>query len=233
MRTLTAVLYPLPISIKQIHDVEENLKNCSRRLKNTYNYIINDTITSSTTSQPTEHFDDQMPLVTRDLFINCHEVWKLVNKTDDAKYQHEIMGEDDLAFKMIHNNVTTVLNQLDWVRKNRRKFICINDDLDHDRADTKTIRRVLRDFYESFFPIPSQFELKGNYKNRFLYKRDLDDWTRQSKLFSDEIHFVVVLLVLVLAVYLFRNKVIYFLKAIMRLFFRGRNARDFQNNLDI
>eukprot|EP00111_Clytia_hemisphaerica_P018309 TCONS_00054184-protein len=219
LRTLTAVLYPLPISIKQIHAVEENLKNCSRRLINSYNYILNDTSTLPSTSQPTEHFDDQLPLVTKDLFINCHEVWKLVNKTDDSKYQHEIMGEDDLAFKMIHNNVTTVLHQLDWVRKNRKKFICINDDLDHDRADSKTIRRVLRDFYESFFPIPSQFELEGKYKNRFLYKRDLEEWTRQSKLISDEVHFFVVLLVLVLAVYLFRKKALHCFKVIMRLFF--------------
>lgn len=35
---------------------------------------------------------------------------------------------------------------------------------------------VLRDFYESMFPLPSQFELPRQYRNRFLYLWELNEW---------------------------------------------------------
>lgn len=36
---------------------------------------------------------------------------------------------------------------------------------------------LLIDFYESLFPLPSQFELAPNYRNRFLYTSDLKQWS--------------------------------------------------------
>ena len=35
---------------------------------------------------------------------------------------------------------------------------------------------ILLDFYESLFPIPSQFELPPEYRNRFLNVDDLNKW---------------------------------------------------------
>lgn len=32
--------------------------------------------------------------------------------------------------------------------------------------------------YESLFPVPSSFELPLNYRNRFLYVKDLQDWRK-------------------------------------------------------
>lgn len=38
------------------------------------------------------------------------------------------------------------------------------------------MKAVLRDFYESMFPIPSQFELPREYRNRFLHMHELQEW---------------------------------------------------------
>uniref|UniRef100_A0A3Q2Y8U3 Stealth protein CR4 conserved region 4 domain-containing protein n=1 Tax=Hippocampus comes TaxID=109280 RepID=A0A3Q2Y8U3_HIPCM len=40
-----------------------------------------------------------------------------------------------------------------------RKFICINDDLDHTQSTAQQVQTKLVKFYQSMFPRPSQFEL--------------------------------------------------------------------------
>ena len=42
------------------------------------------------------------------------------------------MDQSELAFKMLKENVSTVVGQLDDIRKNPKKFICLNDNMDHD-----------------------------------------------------------------------------------------------------
>ncbi|MEQ2211531.1 hypothetical protein XENOCAPTIV_005247 [Xenoophorus captivus] len=86
------------------------------------------------------------------------------------------MGEEEIAFKMVRTNVSHVVGQLDDIRKNPRKFICLNDNIDHNHKDAPTVKAVLRDFYESMFPLPSQFELPREYRNRFLHMEELQDW---------------------------------------------------------
>lgn len=110
----------------------------------------------------------------------------------------EIMGEEEIAFKMVRTNVSHVVGQLDDIRKNprwdeksfsflaffcpkasfcmTRKFICLNDNIDHSHKDAATVKAVLRDFYESMFPLASQFELPREYRNRFLHMEELQEW---------------------------------------------------------
>lgn len=57
-----------------------------------------------------------------------------------------------------------------------RKFVCLNDNIDHGHKDAATVKAVLRDFYESMFPLPSQFELPREYRNRFLHMDELQEW---------------------------------------------------------
>lgn len=45
------------------------------------------------------------------------------------------------------------------------------------------MKAVLRDFYESMFPIPSQFELPREYRNRFLHMHELQEWYVRQILF--------------------------------------------------
>lgn len=65
-----------------------------------------------------------------------------------------------------------------------RKFVCLNDNIDHNHKDAQTVKAVLRDFYESMFPIPSQFELPREYRNRFLHMHELQEWYVPQVLFK-------------------------------------------------
>jgi len=77
-----------------------------------------------------------------------------------------------VAFEMIGDNYTDSLRQLDSVRARQAKFICINDNMQNP---SDALEEVLQDFYQSFFPIPSQFELPPNRRNPTLY---LDEYLR-------------------------------------------------------
>lgn len=44
------------------------------------------------------------------------------------------MSEDEIIFKMIRTNVSNVVGQLDDIRKNPKKFICLNDNIDHQQG---------------------------------------------------------------------------------------------------
>ncbi|XP_077868278.1 N-acetylglucosamine-1-phosphotransferase subunits alpha/beta-like, partial [Saccoglossus kowalevskii] len=91
---------------------------------------------------------------------------------------HEILGDDEVAFKMIRTNVSHVIGQLDDIRRNPKKFICLNDNIDHSSKEAHVVKAVLQDFYEALFPIPSQFELPREYRNRFLHVQELNEWRR-------------------------------------------------------
>lgn len=51
------------------------------------------------------------------------------------------MEQEEIAFKMIRTNVSTVVGQLDDIRKNPKKFICLNDNIDHHK--TKWVDKIL------------------------------------------------------------------------------------------
>lgn len=69
-----------------------------------------------------------------------------------------------------------LLNCVIFFNFTKRKFICLNDNIDHSHKDAATVKAVLRDFYESMFPLPSQFELPREYRNRFLHMEELQEW---------------------------------------------------------
>lgn len=59
----------------------------------------------------------------------------------------------------------------------RRKFICLNDNLDPKREEDNAVARaILHDMYESLFPQPSSFELPPEFRNRFLHMTELQAW---------------------------------------------------------
>lgn len=65
---------------------------------------------------------------------------------------------------------------LDEIRKHNKKFICLNDNIDHAKRGADLAKLILVDFYESLFPIPSKFEIPGQYRNRFLHLNELKEW---------------------------------------------------------
>lgn len=65
---------------------------------------------------------------------------------------------------------------LDEIRKQKKKFICLNDNINHSKEGAELAKLILVDFYESLFPIPSQFEIPRQFRNRFLHVDELREW---------------------------------------------------------
>uniref|UniRef100_A0A671VSN8 N-acetylglucosamine-1-phosphotransferase subunits alpha/beta n=1 Tax=Sparus aurata TaxID=8175 RepID=A0A671VSN8_SPAAU len=181
IRTLATRIHELPLSLQDLTGLEQMLINCSKTLPTnlTQLHLVNPTQEA--------YYDPSMPPVTKGLILHCKPITERIHKAfrDQNKYKFEIMGEDEIAFKMVRTNVSHVVGQLDDIRKNPRKFICLNDNIDHSHKDAATVKAVLRDFYESMFPLPSQFELPREYRNRFLHMEELQEW----RVYRDKLKF--------------------------------------------
>ncbi|XP_065807163.1 N-acetylglucosamine-1-phosphotransferase subunits alpha/beta [Labrus bergylta] len=181
IRTLATRINDLPLSLQDLTGLEQMLINCSKSLPTnlTQLHLVNPTQEA--------YYDPSMPPVTKGLILHCKPITERIHKAfkDQNKYKFEIMGEEEIAFKMVRTNVSHVVGQLDDIRKNPRKFICLNDNIDHSHKDAATVKAVLRDFYESMFPLPSQFELPREYRNRFLHMDELQEW----RVYRDKLKF--------------------------------------------
>ncbi|KAG1953343.1 N-acetylglucosamine-1-phosphotransferase subunits alpha/beta [Pimephales promelas] len=219
IRTLATRIHELPLSLQDLTSLEQMLINCSKTLPSN--------LTQLHTVSPTQeaYYDPSMPPVTKGLVIHCKPIIDRIHKAfrDQNKYKFEIMGEEEIAFKMIRTNVSHVVGQLDDIRKNPRKFICLNDNIDHSHKDAGTVKAVLRDFYESMFPLSSQFELPREYRNRFLHMTELQEW----RIYRDKLkfwtHCVLVTLVVFTVMSFFAEQLIMLKR---RLFPRRRVSKD-------
>uniref|UniRef100_A0A667Z510 N-acetylglucosamine-1-phosphotransferase subunits alpha/beta n=1 Tax=Myripristis murdjan TaxID=586833 RepID=A0A667Z510_9TELE len=203
IRTLATRIHELPLSLQDLTSLEQMLINCSKTLPTnlTQLHLVNPTQEA--------YYDPSMPPVTKGLVLHCKPITERIHKAfrDQNKYKFEIMGEEEIAFKMVRTNVSHVVGQLDDIRKNPRKFICLNDNIDHSHKDAATVKAVLRDFYESMFPLPSQFELPREYRNRFLHMEELQEW----RVYRDKLkfwtHCVLVTLVIFTVISFFAEQV--------------------------
>ncbi|XP_033989187.1 N-acetylglucosamine-1-phosphotransferase subunits alpha/beta isoform X2 [Trematomus bernacchii] len=179
IRTLATRIHELPLSLQDLTGLEQMLINCSKTLPTnlTQLHLVNPTQEA--------YYDPSMPSVTKGLVLHCKPITERIHKAFRDQNKFEIMGEEEIAFKMVRTNVSHVVGQLDDIRKNPRKFICLNDNIDHSHKDASTVKAVLRDFYESMFPLPSQFELPREYRNRFLHMDELQDW----RVYRDKLKF--------------------------------------------
>uniref|UniRef100_A0A8C8RJM8 N-acetylglucosamine-1-phosphotransferase subunits alpha/beta n=1 Tax=Pelusios castaneus TaxID=367368 RepID=A0A8C8RJM8_9SAUR len=204
IRTLATRIHELPLSLQDLTSLEQMLINCSKALPAN--------ITQINVIPPTQeaYYDPNLPPVTKNLVTNCKPVTDRIRKAykDKNKYRFEIMGEEEIAFKMIRTNVSHVVGQLDDIRKNPRKFVCLNDNIDHNRKDAQTVKAVLRDFYESMFPIPSQFELPREYRNRFLHMHELQEWRAYRDKLKFWTHCVLVTLIVFTVISFFAEQLI-------------------------
>ena len=104
--------------------------------------------------------------------IKAHPMWNRWAPT------HTLGQDKDVSFEMIGDNATETIFQLDSVRARLSKFICINDNM---KNPTPELEKVLQDFFEALFPIPSPFELPRTMSNPTLY---LDEYKKGSNLFN-------------------------------------------------
>ncbi|XP_028943118.1 N-acetylglucosamine-1-phosphotransferase subunits alpha/beta, partial [Antrostomus carolinensis] len=277
IRTLATRIHELPLSLQDLTGLEQMLINCSKSLPAN--------VTQIHVIPPTQeaYYDPNLPPVTKNLVTNCKPVTDRIRKAykDKNKYRFEIMGEEEIAFKMIRTNVSHVVGQLDDIRKNpsnhlpkkrvlylrltsksesvlqkhltivlnpfcktgvqqdmkyrefsaslmsltskrgltsvknrtrrkikSRKFVCLNDNIDHNHKDAQTVKAVLRDFYESMFPIPSQFELPREYRNRFLHMHELQEWRAYRDKLKFWTHCVLVTLIVFTIISFFAEQLI-------------------------
>ncbi|XP_076114277.1 N-acetylglucosamine-1-phosphotransferase subunits alpha/beta-like [Mytilus galloprovincialis] len=218
IRTLAASLYDLPLDLKTLSGLENILKNCSE-------YLPDDKkIERPPPTDVETYYDKDMPQATRTLFLNCDEMVELIQSKFKSRQKHKFVTLEDheIAFKMIKSNISTVVGQLDDLRKNPKKFICLNDNIEHNKPDAQTVKAILQDYYESVLPIQSQFELPREYRNRFLHVDDLRQWKRLRDWLKFFTHIALVILVLFTIASYFGDKI----EALQKKFRRQRPSSD-------
>lgn len=169
IRTLVTRLFDLPMETANSRQVEEHLAECARN--------FTPAIVPSTPSYE-RYLESKLPTVTKEAVMKCEPILSLLSKASRTRPANhfETVKVEDYVFRMLNNNASRVLMQLDELRRDPKKFICLNDNLDYSSKDLNLVRLVVHDFYESLFPTPSQFELPAEYRNRFLYVRELLAW---------------------------------------------------------
>ncbi|XP_048241976.1 N-acetylglucosamine-1-phosphotransferase subunits alpha/beta-like [Haliotis rufescens] len=202
LRTFAARMYDLPLYLETLQGLEQIFVNCSNHLQEEQ---------KSAYAPPTQevYYDKTMPQVTRHLFLSCGGVLKLVKDKfkPKPKFKYTTVDDSDVTFYMIRTNVSSVVGQLDNVRKHSKKFICLNDNIEHGSEEARTVKAVLQDFYESLFPIPSQFELPREYRNRFLHTDELREWRQYRDWLKFWTHLALIVLVIFTIVSFFGDKI--------------------------
>lgn len=103
-------------------------------------------------------------------FARCNKTTERIRiSMNKHKYHHEEFDSSSVGFVMVWNNDTTLQGKLDGIRFRRHKFICLNDNVDHNSPEAVKTLKMLRDFYESLYPNPSSFELPQGVTNAYLH----------------------------------------------------------------
>ncbi|XP_045584036.2 N-acetylglucosamine-1-phosphotransferase subunits alpha/beta [Procambarus clarkii] len=169
IRTLLTHLNDLPLHYSTLQVFHHIIKNCSA----THH------IKPVPTPVYERYADSDLPTVSLELLLECEPLTSLLSKLESTKkYKFVHQSDDVVHFKMVNSNVSVVVHMLDEVRKNPRKFICLNSNLDPRSRENDLIHALVQDTYESLFPLPSSFELPVNYRNRFLYVEELLAWRK-------------------------------------------------------
>ncbi|VEN43957.1 unnamed protein product [Callosobruchus maculatus] len=172
IRTLLTKLYELPLSYSIVDHFEAILLNCSEKK----------TFPDVSTPEYERYIDSKLPTISKDLVESCPTLMKMLKDRFGSthKYHFETISNAEskyVSFKMLNSNISDVVMSLDEIRSSRRKFVCLNDNLDESKvAENELVRAILYDFYLSLFPHPSKFELSEDYRNKFLYMKDLNEW---------------------------------------------------------
>ncbi|XP_018057515.1 PREDICTED: N-acetylglucosamine-1-phosphotransferase subunits alpha/beta isoform X3 [Atta colombica] len=171
IRTLLSRLYPLPLDYNLVMEFESEIINCSHRMN----------LSKIVEIPPGERYlDSTLPVVSKELILNCETVFRKMQSKfgKSSRYPHEIIktGKNEI-FEMLTSNVSLTVQLLDEIRRDPKKFICLNDDMDPiRRSENEIVRALLNDFYRSLYPLRSTFELPSQYRNRFSHLHKLLEW---------------------------------------------------------
>eukprot|EP01090_Pellita_catalonica_P003392 TRINITY_DN1305_c0_g1_i1.p1 TRINITY_DN1305_c0_g1~~TRINITY_DN1305_c0_g1_i1.p1 ORF type:complete len:1052 (-),score=178.20 TRINITY_DN1305_c0_g1_i1:110-3265(-) len=135
----------------------------------------NVTDTSNSTKEGHEENEDYGGIHIRlDQLLNCESVLEDMHAYYSRllKNRHKNTNDDDIYFIMLPTNASRVQWKLDEIRQKPRKFICLNDDIDHNDPNSERVLKVVRNFYDAMYGTPSSFELPRNQRNRALHWDD-------------------------------------------------------------
>mmetsp|Transcript_10120 Transcript_10120/g.24916 ORF Transcript_10120/g.24916 Transcript_10120/m.24916 type:complete len:995 (-) Transcript_10120:135-3119(-) len=90
-----------------------------------------------------------------------------------TKYKHELVNLNEVEFFMVPDDYQQVQERLDHITVKSPKFICLNDDMNKTHDPPKRTLQALHDFYETYYPDPTPFELPVNESNPYLYYDEL------------------------------------------------------------
>lgn len=179
IRTLLTRVHQLPLYLETIKEFERKIEICGEEMPKK---------TKGVKPPPFErYYSSNLPTVTRDLIVSCQEVTKELKAffSNRNRYRHVIAEEKDSVFKRLTSDLGYVINALDDIRKSPKKFICLNDDTDPTRAeDNAKVHAFMVDFFESFLPVPSSFELPPEYRNVYLHTKDMASINLYRKILS-------------------------------------------------
>ncbi|XP_054609099.1 N-acetylglucosamine-1-phosphotransferase subunits alpha/beta-like isoform X1 [Dunckerocampus dactyliophorus] len=172
VEALATRIYKQPLKPRDFTSLVNELITCSEMLPN--EVMQNHQVTSR---QEVYH-DQNMPQITKYLILNCKPVTDHIRRAfaDKKKYKYQIMGEQEIHFKLIKNDKSMNILHFKDIQNNAKKFICLNDDIDHSKSNANEVKAMLAEFYKAMFPQPSQFELPKDKTNRFLHMDDLQKW---------------------------------------------------------
>ncbi|XP_043273612.1 N-acetylglucosamine-1-phosphotransferase subunits alpha/beta [Venturia canescens] len=210
IRTLLTRMYSLPLDYSYVTEFESVITNCSSQIELV---VIPDPPSGE------RYLDSTLPTVSKELIIKCQPIAnRLLKKfSDRRRYSHEIVKAiKNEIFEMLTSNISATVQILDEIRREPKKFICLNDDMDPTRrAENEVIRALLHDFYRSLYPLRSSFELPIQYRNRFSHRHELFEW-RAGRMRARNILILFIALLLFITLYhVFYNQ--------MRRLFRVRS----------
>lgn len=210
LRTLLARVSSLPLDLQTVHQFEDLLRECGQHFNGTQPSV--DPVEFET------HYDPDLPLVTLEFTHHCKPLLEKLNATFKAepRYKFEEIEDHSVAFKMINENASKIMQSLDEIRKEKKKFVCLNDNIDHRKEGAELAKMILLDFYESLYPIPSQFELGRQYRNRFLHIRDLNKWLVFRNRIQLVLHTACALLLVLCVISLFYGKLVQCKRRVVR-----------------
>ncbi|XP_055919955.1 N-acetylglucosamine-1-phosphotransferase subunits alpha/beta [Eupeodes corollae] len=176
VRTFLARIYPLPLDWSAVRYFEEVVSNCSQKLgeepkkREPFSTLVYE-----------RYEDSSLPTITRNLVIQCSMLAEVMldNFAQRPRYKFNLTPKRGIHsnFMMLTSNLTEVVDSLDRLRRSPKKFNCINDNLEPQYPEeNELIRHLLEDFYLSFFPKRSRFELPERYRNRFNNFNDYEAW---------------------------------------------------------
>ena len=98
----------------------------------------------------------------------------LSHYNDRKRFRFEKKTLDDVEFYMIKDRPHDVKERLDHIYGKRPKFMCLNDDLPHDRDPSNATLSAMKSFFTKYFPYPSPFEIQDRSRyHPYIRKEDM------------------------------------------------------------